>query len=176
MIQHFILTRCSYSDPELRERRWKLTERFLLPSLLGQTRDDFTWIKVGRSRDQCGWHVLAEHLHADTTHVLTTRVDDDDQIAADFVERLRSRVEETERPTVYVFPWGAVNDIQHGIHYDREYPANQFPSLLCPVSERLTVYCEQHDRLAKRFPVVAVDKRPAWTWVRHADQISRNRG
>jgi hypothetical protein len=171
MIQHFILTRSDYSDHELGHRRWKLTEKYLIPSLLRQTRKDWQWVTTGMGRDATGWGAIEQFIHPDMTHILTTRVDDDDSLTLTFIERLRECVVEGPA-TVYTFPCGHVES-EHGELSPRTYQHNQFQSLLCPIEDRLTVYCDQHTHLHKRFPVVEVDRQPAWCWHCHADQLSR---
>ena len=129
MIQHFILTRSDYKGrQDVVNGRREITEQITVPSIQAQTRQDFRWLRTGvdvelnlpvAQPDTFEEHSTADVwwsscvlplLNPETTHVLTTRMDDDDALTADFVERLRAKVFETDEPTCYVFPNGIVTD------------------------------------------------------------------
>src|SRR5690606_27104278 len=138
MIQHFILTRSDYSnaDERLRSFRESLRELTSAASIERQTRQDFQWLLTGQSPQEGEWtgdwwSFVESHLLPETTHVLTTRLDDDDILADDFVERLRGCVRETDHPTCYVFPNGMISD---GSKFGRMWhTGNMFCSLLSPL-------------------------------------------
>jgi hypothetical protein len=90
---------------------------------------------------------------------LQTRMDDDDAISLDFVERLQERAKE---PGVYSFPHGLVHN--GGRIAARMYPDNQFLSYIGPDN----IYSTDHNRFFRdRLPQHVVDRDLAWMWVLH---------
>ena len=193
MIQHFILTRSDYKGrQDVVNGRREITEQITVPSIQAQTRQDFRWLRTGvdvelnlpvAQPDTFEEHSTADVwwsscvlplLNPETTHVLTTRMDDDDALTADFVERLRAKVFETDEPTCYVFPNGIVTDrSKWGPHW---HTCNMFCSLLTPVGKPLTCYAYRHRAMPTRFETRWPDEDIAWAWVRHPAALTSGSG
>lgn len=112
---------------------------------------------------------LRRLIQPEATHVLTTRLDDDDIIAPDFVERLRGAVQESETPAAYNFPVGYVLNLQKSGSKARKwrFPQNQFASVISPVDPLVLVNDVKHGDIEMLCPLRLVDENPAFVWTRH---------
>lgn len=180
-------------------RRFELFERHCLPSVASQTHRNFDWIvyfdidtpKEYRERiESCrsvfpftpyftplfqleGWsRAISESLKGRNPWLLTTRLDNDDAIASDFVERLRnSAMAAGQRTTAFNFTNGFV--VADGRVYALTHRSNAFVSLLEPRdgSER-TVMSIQHLDVERHYPIVQVDGPGAWVQMVHGGNVS----
>lgn len=101
--------------------------------------------------------------------VLTTRIDDDDAFAPDAFVRLRLAVEGLTETRVLMFPFG-FRTYQGRYDYIRHLK-NAWASVYA-VGDQLHAKSVQHQRIRALAPVIDVDTRPAWLWVRHPDTNS----
>ncbi len=101
---------------------------------------------------------------------LMTRLDDDDALTADALERTVKAALRLKARTVLMQPTGyrVWDGRQSLVHH----PTNAMHSLLAPSGDSLTVYDYGHRKCDKVAPVVRVDLEPAWLWVRHPDTLS----
>lgn len=106
-----------------------------------------------------------------TRFAITTRVDNDDAVAFDFVESIQSCF--AHQDLVFV---NLVNGAQYanGRTYLRPYTKNPFSSLIEDVSHRrpLTVFAEHHYRIDHFAPVMNVrTSHPMWLQVIHGGNV-----
>lgn len=165
-MNHYFVIRSAYSPDypiEQNEHRLTLTERFCVPSLAAQTRQDFIVELITHPLDpllerrinafsKAGLSVVNMRTHG--RHI-RTRFDDDDAIAVDFVERVRDGI---AGDGWYSFESGYV--LYKDVVFPRLYRSNQF---LTRVGER-GVFELMHSDVKN--PTI-LDNRPAWLWVRH---------
>lgn len=102
--------------------------------------------------------------------VLQTRLDDDDGLAVDALERTVAAAAGLTDRTVLMQPIGI--RIWDGRYSRVRHDSNAMHTLLTPAGDELGVYDYGHRRVAAVAPVVTVDEDPAWLWVRHRDSIS----
>lgn len=122
------------------------------------------------STTKADWRsAIAEHLRDETTHVLTTRVDDDDALAPDFVDRLRRKVEPSPTPVAYSFPRGYCVKLLRGRSRFGTWRLveNQFCSLLSTREPLTLVLDRRHGEVGQLGPWQIVDEKPGHLWVRH---------
>jgi hypothetical protein len=188
------------SRPHWLDRRIGLFERYCLPSVQSQSRTDFNWllyfdaetpqpyraifesygklknvipVYLGRNEFR-GERIRADilgHIDDSTTHILTTRLDNDDAISRDFVEILREHVHTTEK-RAYNFRIGLV--LHEGKTYATRDPSNAFISLCEPLEDFGTVWRTQHTDLRHIAPVRQIDGPATWLQVVH-DMNVKNR-
>lgn len=107
--------------------------------------------------------------------ILTTRLDDDDALAPDTLERVRTAAEikpDFPQPLVWLHPEGF--RVWDG-RYDRvRHETNAYVTLQAPDASTC-VYDFNHKRVGEQLEIRIVDERPAWLWVRHRDALSRHR-
>lgn len=167
-------------------QRMNLFCRVTVPSLLGQTDQDFTWQIDVSDREHANWIATVAgklNLRLRTSSLCTVhddalnqsqdvrmvRMDDDDAITIDFIERLRNAGPHSPG-TWYVFPNGY--RVHNGRFAPYHNPTNQFIALDIPNGSHESVYKINHSRVQDERDVVEVDTKPAWLFVRHSETKS----
>jgi hypothetical protein len=179
--------------------RFDLFETYCLPSVLAQTCQDFVWLIyfdaatppafVERARRGCAGRanirlmfcdlydhtLLARDLRAELTPapewLLTTRLDNDDGLRRDFVQRVHDNLRFAGAEAIN-FPNGIV--YAGGRAYSHRDESNAFLSLLEPFRDFKTVLIVKHPDMAQVAPVRQIEGEPAWLQVIHDTNI-RNR-
>jgi Putative rhamnosyl transferase len=176
------------SRPGWMEERFERYERYCLPTLLAQTDQDFEWLiyfdrhtspeHLERARrgiaSRPNFRVMlcdyysSETLQADFVQdlpdfdgwLLTTRLDNDDSLHREYVERLHKEVRPGTREAIN-FPLGLVFGL--GKTYLSRQESNAFISLSEPFANCQTVYSTPHPDWARVVPVRNVETDfPAW--------------
>lgn len=176
--------------------RVRLFETYCLPSVEAQTRRKFHWI-VYFDPESPAW--LREWTRADRqraafaaifrrsvsraemiadirsvagkegTELLTTNLDNDDALAADFVARLQDARPRGPRTAIYVRN-GIIKSA--GRLYLRADPANAFCSVRESAVSPVTCWSDWHNRLGQTMPVTLLDGAPGWLQVVHGRNVS----
>lgn len=183
-------------DPEYLRHRGGLFRRYCVPSVLRQTCKDFTWIvffdpatpaehyaPLAGYADVKLCKTMAEGLDAVKAMlpegpVITSRVDNDDALAPDFIERVQAAARAERRPGSFVisFERGLEVLLRSRRHRRRVWIQNQFPSLVVDGALRKTILDFSHTRLDRMFPVVAVDTaEPMWLTIIHERNVANRR-
>ncbi|MEO0820782.1 MAG: glycosyltransferase [Pseudomonadota bacterium] len=182
-------------------RRFELFERHCLPSVAAQSDAHFHWIIffdkdtpepfrtriaeaqavrpftaffTGLFKDN-GWiRAIRERVGAETPWLLTTRLDNDDGLASDFVARLHAKLRGQPTPSQRValnFRQGFV--LQDGRLYAHHHESNAFVSLLEPFDEEArTTSSIKHMEMADYARVHQIDGPGAWLQVVHEENVS----
>jgi len=188
------------SDTAWLEHRFRFFERVCVPSVLSQTVLGFRWVLfcdaasptwvLDRLRTSIGAAAapvfvfidgpetrenfraaLAPLLAPGHTHLITSRLDNDDALAVRFMETVQAQF--TGQDFEFVnFPEG--HTCFQGRVYALRHPSSPFLSLV----ERLdtpetirTVMCEPHQEVASRYPVRQVECGPAWLQIIHGRNV-----
>ena len=116
---------------------------------------------------------LLRDLHrvvtAEATRLVTTNLDNDDGLAADFSERVRSAAAAPGPAAIYLED-GLVATAAAA--YLRTDPTNAFCSAVTDVPATLTCWEDWHNRLHLHMPVRSVPGPPAWLQVVHDGNVS----
>ena len=178
------------------EARFELFKEYCFPSMRSQTSQHFSWLiffaassRPTIERFLSGLPAMP-NLHPVFTdlvfgaaatrdavidrhdgvsgQLMTTRLDCDDALRSDFVERLQAV--RLERPReVLNFPLGY--QVSQGRFYLSYDPVNTFCTLVEPFDERgesmQTVHGAEHQKIASLAPVRQVDWKPSWLQVVH---------
>lgn len=173
-----------------------LFERYCLPSVTAQTNPDFHWVlyfdpespawlreRISRWESDERVHpifreaVSHDELMDDLAKVsgarrdvlLTTNVDNDDGLAADFVARIQNIVPSHERSALYL-----VNGVIRRKRelYLREDRNNAFCSVREPWSGAFGCWADWHNRLERHMPVEEIEGDPGWLQVIHGSNVS----
>lgn len=166
-MNHVIVIRSAYNwfnvPDEVNEYRLRLTEAVCVPSLRAQTCKEFSIELRVDCRDmllprrlklfsRVGVPVSVEHGIGER---IQTRLDDDDAIARDFVERVQlSKLDSSEWLT---FPNGMIASADGWSH--KRQVNNQFVTRVSAES----VMAVKHGDVDGAI----IDEQPAWLWVRH---------
>lgn len=179
--------------------RVELFEAYCLPSVLGQTDGRSKWI-IYFDPESPRWlldrikghgsaytpvfraEVSREELRADIAglfdvtgdELLTTNLDNDDGLAADFVARLCAQPRPPTR-TAYYLSNGLIKS-PAGLYGHRD-PHNAFVSVRESWDEPITCWGHWHNRMHEHLPVVGIGGAPGWLQVVHGGNVSnRTRG
>jgi hypothetical protein len=179
--------------------RFDLFERYCLPTMAAQTEQAFRWViyfdegtpAEFRARiEACravrdftpyftplfpadGWpRSLRETIADPAPWLLTTRLDNDDGLAVDFVARLHAAVRAAPRvPSSFNFTRGFI--MQGPRLYGMQHPSNAFASWLEPWGEGMrTAPSIHHMHIAEHGPVTQIDGPGAWLQVVHGGNVS----
>lgn len=176
--------------------RMGLFERYCLPSIRNQSDKNFKWIiyfdpespkwLMDRIREINSDGVFSPVFRAEVTgseliddidrvvgrrndYLLTTNLDNDDGLAADFVSRIRSVEPSVGSVAVYLTHGLIRSGTGAYLHAD---PDNAFCSVLAPWSELKTCWADWHNLLGRSMPAVRLGGPPAWLQVIHGSNVS----
>ena len=179
--KHYILTNFSYSNdyPYLKER-YKIFHNFTKPSIEAQTNKNFTWVIQTNPFHE---HLFEPFNNIDvvftqtpkqipfqipTDHLITTRLDNDDAFHQDFIKSIQEKFIENQSTRIidgpghrYISKTKEVYTYYNRYHKKTPSP---FSTLVSPFKDKLTVWCEQHGRLARRFEVQFHNEK---LWLQH---------
>jgi hypothetical protein len=189
-VRHYVLTR-AHRGPDYpldaNRRRIELLRGITARSLAAQG-TDWTWLVYVHPDDplreerldafrSAGAPVVplasAEEVDAAidwSEPVLTTRIDDDDAFAGDAFQRLHRAAGRLRRRTVLVFPNGVRTN--EGLCQPIIHMRNAWSSCFAPAGDHAHIRQVVHPKISALAPIVFVDHKPAWLWVRHQDAES----
>jgi hypothetical protein len=102
-------------------------------------------------------------------YLLTTNLDNDDGVAADFVSRVRSVAPSDGSMAVYLTHGLIRSGDGTYLHAD---PDNAFCSVLAPWSDPKTCWADWHNLLGRSMPAKRLGGPPAWLQVVHGSNVS----
>ncbi|MEV7604334.1 glycosyltransferase [Paenarthrobacter sp. NPDC089322] len=178
------------------QERVRLFKDYCIPGFRHQTENRFTWLVFFDSLSPTWLREEIDGLAEDTFHpvyvdgpfsqeflsetigrlcstpyVITTRVDNDDAVANDFIETIQGCFESQEAAFINL-----VNGAQYAERklYLRPYTMNPFSSLIERSADNrpATVFVEHHYRIDAHAPVLNVrTKHPMWLQVIHGGNV-----
>lgn len=186
------------NSPGWLARRFDLFERYCLPSMAAQTVRDFTWLiyfdrdtpaefraRIDRARCLVPFEprfvpmleladVIAEVAglaRGQSLPLITTRLDNDDAVARDFLERVRLAASAVPGGTVLNFTTGIA--LRDGRVYSAIDRSNPFTSLVERQHDPIrTIWSAQHQSLGSLWPIEQVEGHPAWLQVVHGENVT----
>jgi hypothetical protein len=186
------------TDPVWLENRFALFERYCLPSILGQSRQNFTWLiffdgdmpQPYRDRAAalaslasrivpifCGTlpielvqESVRKALPQAPRWLLTSRLDNDDGLHADFAATVQA-AQRFEQAEVLNCPTGVI--LRDSRAYRRRDPSNAFISLSEPFAGAKTVFSIlRHVYASESYPLRQLTDAPMWLQVIHTSNVS----
>ncbi|HUA62143.1 MAG TPA: glycosyltransferase [Verrucomicrobiae bacterium] len=177
------------------EHRFDLFERFCLPCVRSQTSQNFDWLLFSRPDMPAGFRARLDaysgwrnirivYLEGDFTqaavraavaelargvsHLITTRLDNDDGICRTFVENIQARF--TGQNLEFLnFTHGYI--LANGQAYTGRHMTNAFISLVENADRPRTVYSGNHMRLHEQGPIRQIETPPGWLQVIHSRNL-----
>lgn len=186
-------------EPAWLEHRFLLFEQCCLPSVQAQTCQDFTWLLLWDERTpdaykkrierhaqqvpqiQCLWLGYEEDINTlyarlgqqylpEDGALLTSRLDNDDSLALDYVERVQQIAQEITEDRFISLPYGEQCFIRRPHTYKVYCVRNHFLSKI-EFQRPRTVLGIDHTTIAQDEITVIPDKRAAWTENVHEKNI-----
>lgn len=184
------------------QRRFELFERYCLPSVAAQTLKNFRWViyfdentpvdfrtRIEAARTVApftpyftglfpasGWPRSLHELMPEaerTPWLLTSRLDNDDALARDYVARLHAALARLDIPERMTFNFTEGFVLSNGRLYAHRHDSNAFASWLEPFApDALTAMGIRHMHFADHGPVAQIDGRGAWLQVVHEENVS----
>lgn len=171
--------------------RFQLFDRFCYPSVYGQTNQNFKWLVFfdehtpsefrERIEVYAKWEnfipvylarfdlrLVRERLTAflgDSSHLITTRLDNDDAICKDFIDTVQINFQHQDFEFIN-FTCGYVWN-KHNVYLSLQ-KSNPFISLIESAHEYRTVWCENHVTLSSLGNIKQLETEPAWLQVIHS--------
>lgn len=187
-IKHIVIVRSAYpanTKTGYLKKRLALTRGICLESLKSQTNHNFELLVTIRQDDplladrkrlfaglpfpvnlSTNWRA---YLQAQRMPTLQTRLDDDDALAVDFIERLQAKADgPVGKCCWFSFPKGV--RVHRGRYAGKTNVGNQFISLRTKRSDK-SVFDIVHGRVTEK-TCHRVDDRIAWLWSRHPESKS----
>ncbi len=186
------------TDPVWLARRFELFERYCLPSMAGQSRQNFAWIIFFDHQTPAAFAERARALSDRLPNIvtvfckslplelvretiegvlgespewlLTTRLDNDDGLHRDFMATVQDG-QSFERAEVLNCPDGVV--LSDARAYRQRHLSNAFISLSEPWADRKTIFSiARHVYAGQSYPVRQVGAVPLWLQVIHGGNVS----
>lgn len=185
-MNHTIITRYSTGRPDMEwhKERIKLLEKYYLPSLEAQTRQNFRVLLIVDRKSPKeliddlesllpnGRYIVTpsyrDNLTLGIENNLTTRLDSDDILADYFVDELQRRAVPGH---VINFTDGYIE--KKGQLYPYSYASSMFLSLY---HHEHDCYFAEHNRMPLHFPVISIGGMRAWIHVEHPGAITAKNG
>ena len=191
--------------PDWLEHRFKLFDKFCFPSVKSQSNQNFKWLVFfdaqtpekfkQKLHEYTEWKnfipvfidysthppgglarpVVLKHLNPNKDYLITSRIDNDDAIAQDFVSIIQDNFSQQEFEFInftYGYVW------HQGKIYLRKYENSPFISLVEKINQQTingfkTVYCVNHAKLLSSGEnVKQIDIEPGWLQVVHDKNVS----
>ena len=125
------------------------------------------WLDRPFSTDEAAAAVAAR---VRTPWVITTRMDNDDCIARDYLGAVRAAFANSRE----FINFTAGLQCEFGRLYQRLDPSNAFVSLAEPTVDMTTVFIDGHDQVAKHGPLRQVKTPPMWIQIVHGENLANS--
>jgi len=184
------------------ERRFELFERYCLSSMAAQDMADFTWLiyfdrdtpdqfreRIARAQAVAPFEArfvgltqmadvaadVRQRLAEDCAQVITTRLDNDDAVACNFVAAIQQAA---QRNVEQGADAGAVLNFPHGIAlrrgrlYSANDASNPFTSLVEGAHRLKTIWSVPHHLLHEAYNIRQITSGPIWLQIVHGDNVT----
>lgn len=170
-------------DPAWLSHRFELFERVCLPSVAGQSERNYRWILLVSDRtpprfmarlmedlarvsspstvllvreysDQFFNAAILRHLSRSVDRVVSTRLDNDDGIARDYLEQVREQAELLPENGDFVINFRQGCQVAHDGIFPRNASLNPFLSVVSSPDKLHTAFATHHGRMNRVGPVI----------------------
>lgn len=153
--------------PELRVIRWQRPPQLAAAPWDHRPQRAHRLEQVAATAYNAPWR---KHVGLADDVVLMTRLDDDDALASDTLERVQAAAKDVTQRCIFMHPVGY--RAFKGRFSLVRHESNAMHTLLTPPGDGSTVYDYGHTVARRYAPIVVVDEDPAWLWCRHRDTLS----
>lgn len=186
---------------EWMQERLRLFAAYCLPCMIAQTEQDFTWlllldeqtdssqlealrrlcapysfIRIRLTAPTCDLTALYEQIaqeeKGDAEWLVTTRLDNDDCVAPDFIEAIRKSLHYADSPYVISMPTGCQLFEKQEVMLELYYPNNHFVTLAEPCSAPLRTVLDVDHRELTALPTSYIcGERMMWGEMVHGGNV-----
>jgi|GEM_PF-4852046 len=190
--KHLILTRFNYKeDYEYLDERIKLFNKYTLPNVKNQTNQDFEWIFFSDKELDINFEnkffvTLSKYkqykkeLEQEYEYLIETRLDNDDVISLNFVNKIQSYFKEfiDYQDNFVIEPRGYRYDFRNDTFYeDKLYNmsfSSPFLSLVSKLGSDKYVFDFVHGQMCKEYPTYFIQERE-WVQMIHSSNKLMNK-
>ena len=185
------------NSPGWLERRFDLFKTYCLPSMAAQTCQNFRWliyfdhgtprgireriaqaqkifpfeaVFVGPFDMKMTAHDVASRLSPEAARIITTRLDNDDAVSIDFIEKIQTYGMSCASGTVLNFTHGIA--LRNRLAYSACDASNPFTSLVSCAADVRVIWEATHRSLAETFDLQQVSDGPVWLQVVHGENVA----
>lgn len=185
------------NSPGWLDRRFELFERYCLPSMAAQDSPRFSWLiyfdkdtpdqfrqRIAAAQDivpfeprfvglfDIGIAVddVRARLDPAQPRIITTRLDNDDAVARDFLSRVRQQAARLPDGSVINFTNGVA--LRHGRLYAASDTSNPFTSLVEQSEGAQTIWSAKHRDLERLWNLAQVSDASCWLQVVHGENVA----
>jgi hypothetical protein len=183
------------SADEWMQHRIGLFTTFTLPSIMGQSCQNFTWlVLIDRQTPAAYRQMLSDipyrnmrliytgsknswldAIEPGDYDLITTRIDNDDAFHKDVVETIQQSWAKQDpkrpRPWVIVFPFGFILDSAVKEIFVMEYWFNNCPTLVERAENPQTIWQWDHSNIPPEVPKHHITDKPYWLQVIHSENL-----
>ena len=182
------------------EERFRLFETYCLPSIIGQSNLDFTWVilssidtpdiykeRLSEYTNLCCrivieycpyvedvvvlYKAIGEKYIGDCNYLLSTRIDSDDMLASHFVDTLQSYIRsQVYTESIFTFSHGIQWFEKEAIAYAISYPQNHFLNFLEARDNIRTCLGIDHTKVDKK-DIIQLEDKSMWCEIVHGTNI-----
>ncbi len=172
------------------KHRFNLFDKYCYPSVRNQTNQDFRWLVFfdsstpkkyrGKIKKYSKWknfipcfvssssldfkERINSSIDPDTKYIITTRLDNDDAVAKNFIEVIHRQFKGQNFEFINII-YGYV--LYKRKLYKRSHKSNSFMSLIEERKDFKTVWCKQHGKVSSVGKVKQIESKPLWFQVFH---------
>ena len=176
--------------------RFQLFDKFCYPSVKSQINQNFTWLVffdhetprefrelVDRYSnwscfqavytdlwdDATCWKHIESRLDSSTDFVITSRLDNDDAIAKNYIELVQRQF---NKQSLEFITFTRGYQLSHGSLHLIKWRRNHFESLIVERAKKLTLFRFDHNKIYENGPVREIDDGRVWCEVIHGRNLS----
>jgi hypothetical protein len=177
------------------EHRIKLFKVFTVPSIMGQSCQNFTWLVLVDKQTPAVYRQMLSAIRYPNMRLIytgsknswldaiepgdydliTTRIDNDDAFHKDVVETIQQRwaKQDPKRcgPWFVVFPFGFILDSAAKEIFVMEYWFNNCPTLVERAENPQTIWQWDHSNIPAEVPKDYISDKPYWLQVIHSENL-----
>lgn len=188
-----------YKNPEWLSHRFELFEKYCYPSIQQQTNKNFIWLctfhkdtpepfvsKIKEYEQNCEQMKIsyAEHFSAyekdiselvkllvpRTQYLVTTRLDNDDSLAIDYIDEIQKRLYQYDGYFID-FWYGFTYDVLNRVPYYIKTRRNPFSTRVEKWENAKTIKVFNHTLINRYAPVLNVKTKPMWAQIIHGENV-----
>lgn len=184
------------STDEWMWHRIGLFKKFALPSIMGQTCQNFTWLVLLDRRtpddfkqklENIGYENIKfiysnppnkpwlDNIEQGQYELITTRVDNDDALHRDTIKTVQNRWRQQrhtqKKPWVMVFPYGYILDLLSRQIFVMEYWLNNCPTAVEDSTCARTIWQWEHCCIPRQVSKNYIKDKPYWLQVIHSQNL-----
>lgn len=184
-------------DEDYLEERFKIFEKYTLPSMKQQTNQKFTWLilfhkntpnvfkeRIQQLKEEYDFtdlyfgddekFIFSEYCNRqkeNIEHFITTRIDNDDMFSNDYIDKIQEYANNNFHECILSFSKGMKYDLKSKKKYEYERKDNHFLSMLGTREECILQYNHAKIFSSGKEVIMLDSNKPMWTEIIHESNV-----